>query len=119
MTKTWIIGDGYFSSPFDTDPYYNGKRTGGYYMGTDVGYLRFIFYFGTVGLICFSILIIQIGKICALKFNDEKILFYLLILLNFTIWLKVSTDIFLVFALFFMVKSHENNEYNRLVSINT
>ena len=44
--KTWIIGDGYFSNPIHIDPYFTGKIIDGFYMGTDVGYLRFIFYFG-------------------------------------------------------------------------
>lgn len=51
--KTWIIGDGYFSNPYNTDPFYIGTRSRGYYMGTDVGYLRFIFYFGLIGLSAF------------------------------------------------------------------
>lgn len=46
--KTWIIGDGYFANPITTDPYYTGEMRTAYYMGTDVGYLRFIFYFGTI-----------------------------------------------------------------------
>lgn len=42
--KTWIIGDGYFNGPEDSDPYYTGEIWDiGYYKGTDVGYLRFIF----------------------------------------------------------------------------
>ena len=35
-TKTWIVGDGYFNNP-DTDPYFLGDITEGYYMNTDVG----------------------------------------------------------------------------------
>lgn len=42
-TRTWIIGDGYCGDP-NNDPYYIGPQPkGGYYMGTDVGYMRFIF----------------------------------------------------------------------------
>jgi len=41
--KTYLIGDGYFS-----DPHGNG-----YYMHTDVGYLRLIYYFGFGGLLIF------------------------------------------------------------------
>ena len=35
-------------------------------------------------------------------------------MLNFIIWLKVSTDIFLVFAPFLMIRKEENEDYERL-----
>lgn len=41
--KTWLIGDGYWLNPLGS----------GYYMNTDVGYLRMIYYFGIPGLILF------------------------------------------------------------------
>ncbi len=111
--KTWIIGDGYFSSPRDVDPYFIGKIVGGYYMGTDVGYLRLIFYFGVVGLMAFSAVIIKAAAICMRKFRNEKPLFIMLLMVNFIVWFKVATDIFLVFALFLMIGSEENDEYNK------
>jgi len=50
--KTWCLGDGFF---IDTtqDPWYVGPTYKGYYMNTDIGYLRFIFYFGLIGLVYF------------------------------------------------------------------
>jgi hypothetical protein len=110
--KTWMIGDGYFSSPRD-DPYYVGplNKIGGYYMGTDVGYLRFIFYFGVIGLIAFSFFIIKIGLICIRKEPNIKPLLLMLLAVNFIIWFKVSTDIFLVFALFFCL-GEEKDSFN-------
>lgn len=110
--KTWIIGDGYFSSPRDIDPYFIKKIVGGYYMGTDVGYLRFIFYFGLSGLIAFSTLIYYAYRICAQKFPIYKNLFLLFLLINFIVWFKVATDIFLVFALFITMESEEEEEEN-------
>lgn len=98
--KTWIIGDGYFSNPRDTDPLFIGKEIGGYYMGTDVGYLRFIFYSGIIGLAAFSYFIIYSCRICMNNYTKDKALFLLLLAINFTVWFKVSTDIFLAFALF-------------------
>ena len=113
--KTWIIGDGYFSSPRDVDPYFIGKIVGGYYMGTDVGYLRFIFYSGLIGLIAMSSFILKAGLICIRKFKEYKLLFVMLLAVNFIVWFKVSTDIFLVFALFLMISKEENEAYdNRL-----
>ena len=56
---TWIIGDGYMADPYN-DPYYIGEASYGFYKNTDAGYSRFIFYFGLVGLIIFSIFFINI-----------------------------------------------------------
>ncbi len=117
--KTWIIGDGYFDNPCDTDPYYTGTRWVGYYQNTDVGYLRFIYYFGVAGLIAFSLFMIKTGKVCMDRFASYRSLFFVILLLNFVVWFKVSSDIFLVFALFLCLdkdddqmavqKSLENN----------
>lgn len=109
--KTWIVGDGYFENP-NGDPYYLGYRWRGFYMGTDVGYLRFIYYFGLIGLICFVIYFILAAKICIYKFPQYKLLFLLILILNFIIWLKVSTDLFIVFALFLSMPNSEGNEFN-------
>ena len=97
--KTWIIGDGYFSNPFNTDPTYVGPYIGGYYMGTDIGFLRFIFYFGFVGLLAFSAFLVSVSKECINMLPDYKVLIFLILLLGFVVWLKVATDVFLVFAL--------------------
>lgn len=101
--KTWIIGDGYFINPYDSDPYYVGYQPGGYYMGTDIGYCRFIFYFGLVGLFAFSFFLISVAKECIIKLPEYKLLLLFILILGFIIWLKVATDVFLVFALLLCV----------------
>lgn len=98
--KTWLIGDGYFSNPINTDPYFTDEVTGGYYMGTDVGFLRFIYYFGVIGLTTFASFFILCGKICSKYYPNYKLMMWMFVLLNYLIWFKVSTDIFLIFALF-------------------
>lgn len=98
--KTWVIGNGYFDNPYDREPYYTGIRWHGYYQNTDIGYLRFIFYFGIFGLITFMAYFIKVALTCRKRLPEMGSLFLMLLLLNFTIWCKVSTDIFLVFALF-------------------
>lgn len=115
--KTWIIGDGYFSNPRDVDPFFIGKEIGGYYMGTDVGYLRFIFYFGVIGLFAMIAFIFKAGQACFKNLPGYKLMFALLLLANYVIWFKVSTDIFLVFALFLMVRSDEEERFNKRISI--
>ena len=113
--KTWLIGDGYFSNPAFIDPYFTGKVIDGYYMGTDVGYLRFIFYFGLAGLFAFSLFMFKSAKISANNLHQQRILIYLLLLINFLVWFKVATDIFLVFALFWTIGKEENDDYyNRI-----
>ena len=110
--KTWIIGDGYYINPFRVDPYYVGEKVyfAGYYMLTDVGYLRFIFYFGLIGLIGFITMFARMTRFLITKAPQYKYLFLMFLLANFTIWLKVSTDIFLVFALFYCLTSMIESE---------
>lgn len=105
--KTWIIGDGYFDNPVATDPYFTGEVRGGFYKSTDIGYLRFIFYCGLVGLAVLIAYFFKATQICIKHFCSYKIMFLLLLAVNLIVWLKVSTDIFLVFALFLCVPKEE------------
>lgn len=115
--RTWLIGDGYIENPYGLDPYYIGPNFGGYYMATDIGYLRFIFYFGLIGLSAFCYFMYRVGITCMQKFNQQKIFFVLVLSINFIVWCKVSTDIFLVFALFLCVGKEENDAYNERIAI--
>lgn len=114
--KTWLIGDGYFENP-TSDPYYIGYHWKGFYMGTDVGYLRFIFYFGLLGLMTFIAFFFKVSYTCMKKFQSQKILFIMILLTNFIVWSKVSTDLFVAFAPFLLISKEENDEYNRLIQL--
>ena len=118
-TKTWLIGDGYIENPYSRDPYYTGPRYGGYYMGTDVGYLRFIFYFGLIGLSFFLMFFGKATQICMRRFKGYGLLFLLILSVNLIGWVKVSTDIFLVFALFLCIDSNESAEAEERPLINS
>ena len=96
--KTWIIGDGYFVGQ-SSDPNYLGNYFDGYYMGTDVGYLRFIFFFGITGLAFFCALIFYAGGLCLKHFSKDKLLILILVAINFAVWFKVATDCFFIFAI--------------------
>ena len=109
--KTWLIGDGYFGTP-DDDPNYLGASMSGYYMGTDVGYLRFIFYFGIFGLLAFSLFIIYCGKVCYKYYTECRLLVLAFIALHFAIWFKVATDCFFVFALLLSLEYIETTVLN-------
>lgn len=91
--KTWIIGDGWFNDPYSHD----------WYMLTDIGYLRFIFYCGLVGLSFFAIFFIYVTYVLGERYPEQKIVFYLLLVLGFAVWIKVSTDLFQFYALFLVV----------------
>ncbi len=109
--KTWLIGDGYIENPYHRDPYYVGPKWHGYYMGTDIGYLRFIFYFGLIGLAIFVAYFFKVAKTCVYRFPKYATLFWLVLAINMIVWLKVATDIFLVFAIFLCMSKEDNEEY--------
>lgn len=109
--KTWIIGDGYFNGPSDIDPYYVGPPMTGFYMWTDIGYLRFIFYFGLLGLAAFMLFFTKCAQTCIARFPEYKQMFWLFLTINFIVWLKVSTDIFVVFAIFLCISQSDNDAY--------
>ena len=90
--RTWIIGDGRFLDPDNPSLFY---------MRTDVGYARFVFYCGILGLGLFVCFFIQLYTMLVRRFPQDTQLFTLLLLLVFVIWIKVSTDIFFIFAFFF------------------
>lgn len=97
--KTWIIGDGYMLSA-NTDPYYTGPVYLGFYKGTDVGYLRFVYYFGIIGLIPCVMQMIKATQIGMKNLPGYKMLCFMLLMVNFICWFKVSTDTFSVMAIF-------------------
>lgn len=116
--KTWFIGDGYIENPIHTDPYYTGDIIDGFYMGTDVGYLRFIFYFGIFGLLTFIYFFIALTSNCMKKFPSQGVLFILFLAVNLIGWFKVATDIFLVFAPFLLINKEENKSAEQRLMIN-
>ncbi len=100
--KTWIIGDGYCENP-NSDPNFLGVIRGGYYMGTDIGYLRFIFYFGIPGLLMMIGVFVKVATTCIKNLKGYEGLFLMLLLSNFTGWFKVTSDILMVFAPFLIL----------------
>lgn len=111
--KTWIIGDGYGANPYN-DPYYTGPAYHGFYMGTDIGYLRFIFFFGILGMFSMITMFICFYRICCNRFSEYKNLILLLLILNLIIWFKVTSDLLPVFAILLCVSKEENEERERL-----
>lgn len=104
-TFTWIFGDGLYDDP-----------TGdGYYMHTDVGYCRLIFYFGIIGAFLYFL---ANYKICKLAFPQRVYgfipwasLFVFVLVIN----AKGTFDLYLFLSLFYftrnrlIVEPHEKN----------
>lgn len=108
--KTWVIGDGYFDSPYATNPYYIGNDVGAYYKNTDIGYCRYIFYCGIIGLSMFSAFFVKVTTMCADLFPKRKLCLFFLLLVIFIVWGKVATDNFPVFALLFFTDQDKEEE---------
>ena len=110
--KTWIIGDGYFSDPGATDPYYlsKGIHFDVFYMSTDIGYCRFIFYFGIIGLLAFIFYFFVCAQVCGKRFPRWRLAFLFVFLVNLVVWAKVATDVFPVIAIALVVGAAENRE---------
>ena len=109
---TWIIGDGYLENPFNRDMNYIGPNFGGYYMATDIGYLRFLFYFGLIGLLLFCVYMVACANELMKRFPAYGWMFFCILLINFIVWIKVSTDIFVVMAIFLCLREPGKGEIN-------
>lgn len=117
---TWLIGDGYAANPMDKtlsffDPYYTGPIYHGYYKGTDIGYLRYIFYFGLVGTFVFVFFMWKSAWACIHRFKNYKMMFLMILLVNYIGWFKVSTDIFLAFAIFLVLSKKDDVQTDNIL----
>ncbi|MBJ2126445.1 hypothetical protein [Flavobacterium sp. IB48] len=95
-TITYLLGDGKF---------YNNQMNDaeGYYMGTDIGFLRLLYYFGIVGSLLFFLLQFMVLYKCAISFTNKRIkflfvmsVFVFILILNF----KGLTDLIFLNVLF-------------------
>lgn len=85
--KTWLIGKATFDN--------------WHAVGTDIGYCRFVFYNGLLGLITFSLFFVFNAWACNKLIPGYTLFFVFLLALSFIIWLKVATDLFIIYALFY------------------
>ena len=91
-TKTWIIGSGFFGS----------RAEGNYNYFSDIGYCRFVSYSGLIGITVFGLYFIYNAIHFAIRYPRYKYIFLLMIAMTFIIWLKIATDIFQLYALFYV-----------------
>lgn len=71
---------------------------------TDIGYCRLTLYCGLVGMALFSLFFVYNGMALYVQFNKMAVLPLFLIAITFVIWIKVSTDIFFIYALLFFME---------------
>jgi len=84
--KTWLIGTGLFEN---------------WVFGTDIGYCRFILYSGLTGFAVFALFFVYNAAVFARIYEPYRGMFVFLLALTFIVWIKVSTDIFLIYAFFY------------------
>ncbi len=91
--KTYIIGDGYWAHPTDI---------GQYYMNTDVGYLRLIYYFGIVGLLTYLAMQMYLIVRAYKSFNIGAEIYLFVVAYFLILNLKGFTDLLFIHILFLM-----------------
>lgn len=84
----WIIGYGLFDD---------------WVFGTDIGYCRIVMNSGLIGLTIFSIFFIYQLLAFSIAIPQHKALFISILAVTFTVWFKVSTDIFFFVALLYWI----------------
>ncbi len=112
--KTWVIGDGYFANSRYDINYLGTATEGGFYMGTDIGYLRFLFYFGVIGLSAMIAVMAYTAFAAAKKDPYYRLIPLLTLLVGLIVWLKVSTDVFLALALFLIALEMKAETVHRI-----
>lgn len=100
-TKAWVIGTGLFDN---------------WAYGTDIGYCRFILYNGIIGFSTFVLFFLYLAYAFSCVFSENVLLFVAFIMLALLIWIKVSTDIFQIFAFFYFL---DNSRGKSLFRMNT
>lgn len=113
--KTWLIGDGYFEDVWK-DPYYIGYDWIYFYMGTDVGYSRFLYYFGIFGLFSFCAFFVKCTTYLMKIYPNFKMIFILVLAVNFIVWTKVASDCFTIFALYLSLVFLNPNQEEKSIS---
>lgn len=103
-TKTWIIGDGKFRNDDNT-----------YYMHTDIGYFRQIFFYGLIGLFVYVLVVIYVYRKCVHQYTNPAIRTFLIIMMLFELTLNLKAlitlttylGLFLAWGIMNRNKEHE------------
>lgn len=101
--RTYILGDGLMVNP---------RNNALYYMDTDVGYLRLIYYLGILGLVLFFMiqLLPLILAYYRLPNKNLSIYLYCSTILLFILTMKGYTDLFHIFVLFYFILTQQSKK---------
>jgi len=99
-TKSWIIGTGIY---------------GTWAYGTDIGYCRLILYSGLTGFVVFALSFVYYAYYFARKYPRYVWLFVAYLAMTFIVWVKVSTDILMIYAFFFWFTAEESDRINGII----
>lgn len=99
-TKTWVIGNGIYAS---------------WAYRTDIGYCRLIFYSGLTGFVVFAMSFVYYAYYFARKYPRYVWLFVSFLAMTFIVWMKVSTDILMIYAFFFWFNNEESDRINGII----
>ena len=99
-TKTWIIGSGIYDA---------------FAYGTDIGYCRLILYSGLTGFVVFAMSFVYYAYFFARKYPRYVWLFVGYLAMTFIVWMKVSTDILMIYAFFFWFTAEESDHINGII----
>lgn len=99
-TKSWIIGTGIY---------------GTWAYGTDIGYCRLILYSGLTGFVVFALSFVYYAYYFARKYPRYVWLFVAYLAMTFIVWVKVSTDIMMIYAFFFWFTAEESDRINGII----
>jgi tonB box len=92
-TQSWIIGTGVY---------------GGYVYGTDIGYCRLILYSGLTGFIPFALSFVFYAYVLGRRYSPYRWMFLAFCAMTFIIWVKVSTDILMIYAFMFWLRPEDD-----------
>jgi hypothetical protein len=97
--KTYIIGDGLYTDAINNS----------YYMQTDIGVLRLLYYFGIFGLFAYLFFQFQITRIAFSINQGYKYLVYVIFLYCIVLNYKGFTDLFFLNILFYFNNRYQDN----------
>ena len=100
--KTYLIGDGLYTDVIN----------GSYYMQTDIGILRLIYYFGISGLLSYFLFQFNTVRAAYSKYPKYKTMFYVIFLYCIILNYKGFTDLFFLNILFFINTNYQYNNNN-------
>jgi hypothetical protein len=110
---TYLIGDGYFSNEFAN------KGVGLYYMQTDVGYYRLLYFFGIIGTLLYFYFQFYITKLTSFLSRDKviKLLLWTMLIYNIVVNIKglVDQNVFLILIYLFFVESKYHSSKTELI----